>query len=113
MGIVSIVLPVIGWVPGVMAIAMGRTDLKKIKAGQMDRSGADVTQAGWICGIVGACLQGIACIGCGIYITFIGIVIASMGKAGTFKPPPNINKPGMKQVIPAPPPGPQNPGNNP
>lgn len=105
MGIVSIVLPFIGWVPGIMAITMGRTDLKKIKSGQMDRSGADVTQAGWICGIVGTCLQGIACIGCGIYITFVVVLITTMGKAGGFKVGgPNFNKPGMK--VPAQPPGP-------
>jgi predicted Zn finger-like uncharacterized protein len=106
MGIVSIVLPVVGWIPGIMAIAMGRTDLKKIKAGQMDRSGADVTQAGWICGIVGACLQGIACIGCGLYITLIGVVLANFSKNGMKPGGPPINRPGMKQVIPAPPPGP-------
>ncbi len=112
MGIFSIVLPAIGWIPGIMAIVMGRTDLKKIKAGQMDRSGADVTQAGWICGIVGACLQGITCIGCGVYITFVGVLIAGMGKSGAFNP--KANKPGVKQVGPmAPmvPPGPQGPGN--
>lgn len=102
MGIVSIVLPAIGWIPGIMAVAMGRSDLKKIKAGQMDRSAGDVTQAGWICGIVGTCLQGITCIGCGIYITFVGVLIASMGKSGAFNKVPNQNKPGM--VAPAPPP---------
>lgn len=102
MGIVSIVLPVVGWIPGIMAVAMGRNDLKKIKGGRMDRSGADVTQAGWICGIVGTCLQGIACIGCGIYITFVGVLIASIGKSGGFPKPPN--KPGVKQVVPAQPP---------
>jgi predicted Zn finger-like uncharacterized protein len=115
MGIVSIVLPVIGWIPGIMAVAMGRNDLKKIKAGQMDKSGADITQAGWICGIVGTCLQGIACIGCGLYITFVGILITSLSKGGTFnKPPPN--KPGVKQIMPAPPPPiipPKDPGNLP
>jgi predicted Zn finger-like uncharacterized protein len=106
MGIVSIVLPVVGWIPGIVAIAMGRTDLKKIKAGQMDRSGADVTQAGWICGIVGACLQGIACIGCGLYITLIAAVVTNLKATGMKPGGPNVNKPAMKQIVPAPPPGP-------
>jgi predicted Zn finger-like uncharacterized protein len=85
LGVLSIVLPVVGLIPGIIAIAMGRNDQKKIKAGQMDRSGSDITQAGWICGIIGTCLQSIACVGCGLYITMVAMVLGMAAK-GNFNP---------------------------
>jgi hypothetical protein len=106
LGIVSIVLPVIGWIPGIVAIVMGRTDQKKIKSGQMDRNGADVTQAGWICGIIGTSLQSIFCLGCGVWITWLAIFAAALGnmnKTGS----PRFNNPGVPKIVPIPPPGPQ------
>ena len=106
LGIVSIVLPVVGWIPGIIAITMGRNDQKKIKAGQMDRNGADLTQAGWICGIIGTCLHAISCLGCGLYITLFAMFVGMAAK-GNFNPKGGPGGPGFpKQVVPMPaPPG--------
>ena len=107
LGVLSIVLPVIGLIPGIIAIAMGRNDQKKIKAGQMDRSGADITQAGWICGIIGTCLQTIMCGGCGLYLSLLAMVFVGMAAKG------NINYKAGPAQFPQPaapmrvPPGPQ------
>jgi len=38
---------------GPVALIMGKGDLAKMDAGQMDPSGKGLTQAGWICGIIG------------------------------------------------------------
>jgi hypothetical protein len=40
----------------IVAWLMGGADLKKIRAGQMDRAGEGLTQVGYILGIVGAIL---------------------------------------------------------
>jgi hypothetical protein len=111
LGIISIVLPVIGWIPGIAAITMGRADQKKIRAGLMDRAGADTTQAGWICGIIGTCLQGITCLGCGAYITFVMLFVAQMAKNPGFRPVPPQKGQAGPQFIPPPPPGPGDPKN--
>jgi hypothetical protein len=110
LGIVSIVLPVVGWIPGIAAITMGRSDQKKIRAGLMDRAGADSTQAGWICGIIGTCIQGVTCLGCGLYITFFAVMMAQFAR----NPPPGMRPPVIQnpKVEPAPKgvPGPIPPG---
>jgi hypothetical protein len=58
-GIVSIVAasfcPPVGLI-GLAAWLMGRTALHEIDAGRMDPAGRGITQAGYICGIVGLCL---------------------------------------------------------
>ncbi|MBS3734754.1 MAG: DUF4339 domain-containing protein [Phycisphaerae bacterium] len=41
---------------GIIAWSMGRTDLREMAAGRMDRSGEGLTKAGKICGIVGTIL---------------------------------------------------------
>ncbi|MHC4225573.1 MAG: DUF4190 domain-containing protein [Planctomycetota bacterium] len=42
---------------GIFAWVMGNEDLKKMRAGRMDRSGQGLTEAGRICGIVAVLLQ--------------------------------------------------------
>lgn len=42
---------------GIAAWIMGGSDLKKMQAGQMDRSGEGLTKAGWILGIVTTALS--------------------------------------------------------
>jgi predicted Zn finger-like uncharacterized protein len=70
LGVLSLVLlsivclwPV-GAVLGVVAWVMGRADLGKLKRGDMDPAGQGLTQAGWICGIIGTLLNGLFTLGC-------------------------------------------------
>ena len=108
LGIISIVLPVIGWIPGIAAIVMGRSDQQKIRAGSMDRSAADTTQAGWICGIIGTVIQLLVCVGCGLYISLMVLMFQQV-RSGKFAPPPAVRVgPGgavPMQPMPAPAPG--------
>jgi predicted Zn finger-like uncharacterized protein len=55
---------------GIAAWWMGQGDLRKIRSGAMDPDGEGTTQAGWICGIVGVCLNVIAVLGCGGFFGF-------------------------------------------
>jgi hypothetical protein len=50
------VLSVIGVPLSVTAWVMGQSDLKRMRANQLDPGGAGLTQAGRICGIIGTCL---------------------------------------------------------
>lgn len=74
LGILSIVICAF---IGPFAWMMGKGDLAKIDAGQMDREGRGLTQAGMICGIVGS----IFCVLWILYILFI-IVLMVIGAAG-------------------------------
>jgi predicted Zn finger-like uncharacterized protein len=80
---------------GIAAWWMGGSDMRKIRAGTMDPDGEGTTQAGWICGIVGVCLNALVVLGCG---TFIGIMIwadTQQTKQKTrpqFQPPPPVQR---------------------
>ena len=50
LGILSLVM--CGFFTGIPAWIMGRNDLEKIKAGQMDPEGEGPTKGGMICGII-------------------------------------------------------------
>jgi predicted Zn finger-like uncharacterized protein len=104
LGIVSIVLPIIGWVPGIAAIVMGRSDQRKIRSGSMDRSAADTTQAGWICGIIGTVIQLLVCLACGVYMTAIAAFVASAKNNPNFGRPPVIQGAPAGPQVPFPPP---------
>jgi len=54
----------IGLILGLIAWLMGRADLGKINRGAMDETGRGMTQAGWICGILGTLLNGLLTLGC-------------------------------------------------
>ncbi len=60
-GSTVLVLGIIGVVAclvcGIIAWAMGASDLKAMREGRMDRSGESNTRAGMICGIVSVCLH--------------------------------------------------------
>jgi hypothetical protein len=94
----------IGLPLGITAWVMGSGDLRKIKKGEMDEEGLGMTQAGWICGIVGTILQSLVLLLCGGFITFLLV-------SGANSPPPRAPfaptpVPAMKQprVAPLPPP---------
>jgi predicted Zn finger-like uncharacterized protein len=76
---------------GIAAWWMGSGDLRKIRAGTMDPDGEGTTQAGWICGIVGVCLNLLAVVGCGLIIgisTYMEIEEAKKRRNQPFMAPP-------------------------
>jgi predicted Zn finger-like uncharacterized protein len=67
----------IGLPLGITAWVLGNGDLRKIKNHEMDEEGLGLTQAGWICGIIGTILQSLVLLTCGGFITFVLILGAS------------------------------------
>jgi len=80
---------------GLAAWIMGSRDLKKIRAGMMDPEGEGNTQAGWICGIIGVCLNTVAMLACGGFIWFIFYMQAETAKQ--FRNAPNMGPPPAKK----------------
>ena len=70
LGILS--LTVCGIFTGIPAWIMGKSDLAKIKAGQMDPEGAGSAKAGMICGMIN-CILTLVC--GGFYLVMMIIVI--------------------------------------
>jgi predicted Zn finger-like uncharacterized protein len=54
----------IGLILGLISWIMGQSDLRKMKRGVMDTNGQGMTQAGWICGIIGVILNGLLTLFC-------------------------------------------------
>lgn len=81
LGILSIVLPVAGPVCGIIAWVMGNGDLRKMRQGVMDREGMGLTQAGWICGIIGTVLGGVQALFCCGYFLLVGAVFTAAENA--------------------------------
>lgn len=70
-GILSLMLGLIGAPFGIAAWIMGQGDLRKMREHQMDPTGMGLTQAGWICGIIGSLMQGLGCLAaCGVFFLF-------------------------------------------
>lgn len=80
-GILSLVLGLLGAPFGIAAWIMGQGDLRKMREHQMDPSGMGITQAGWICGIIGTLMQTLVCGACGLVFMF------GMVGAATAPPP--------------------------
>ena len=70
---------------GITAWVLGSGDLRKIKNQEMDEEGLGITQAGWICGIIGTILHSLLLLTCGAFLAFI-IVEASNGPGGPMAP---------------------------
>lgn len=96
-GILSIVLgttvflSLVALPMGIAAWVMGGRDLRKMRMNQMDPQGEGMTQAGWICGIIGtiiSCIFGMCCLG---YIAMIVVAIA--GAPGPGGRPRPTNRP--------------------
>lgn len=98
-GILSIVLgttwflSLVSLPMGIAAWVMGGRDLRKMRMNQMDPSGEGMTQAGWICGIIGTVISSLFGLCCVAYIFFIVFAIAASPRGpGPNRPttrPPN------------------------
>ena len=58
---------------GLVAWVMGRNDLRKIKANQMDPDSSGLTKAGWICGIIGTSLSSLVTLSCFGFINAVAL----------------------------------------
>lgn len=99
-------IPVIGFlmVPicalmGLAAWIIGQIDLGKMKRGQMDDRNRGLTQAGWICGILGVVLNSLMTLTCGIFLG--GIWYDAVSRFPNTRPLPATRP---AQPMPAPPP---------
>jgi hypothetical protein len=81
----------IGLPLGITAWVLGNGDLRKIKNREMDEEGLGMTQAGWICGMIGVILHSLVLLTCGGFITFFLIMSANgpvTSKPAFAAPPP-------------------------
>ncbi len=105
LGIISLALVLIwcasplGAILGLTAWIMGRKDLRKMKNGQMDDQNRNMTQAGWICGILGTALNGLMVLGCGL---FIGVMVYSEASRSSNTQPIRVQPPAQRRMIPPP-----------
>src|SRR5205807_2768052 len=102
LGIISIVLVAIACGPvglplGIAAWVMGHKDLRKMRENIMDDEGMGLTQAGWICGIIGTILDTLCSLGLLAYIAFIFTMFRTMSTM-----PPPTTAPTIKKTAPAP-----------
>jgi hypothetical protein len=108
LGIISLCLTAtgcgapIGLALGLTAWFMGQNDLRKIRAGLMDRDGEGTTQSGWVCGIIGTCLNGLMSLCCVGYFVMLGYAINSTPPVRPWTPPTVKQAPA--QPFPPPPP---------
>jgi len=115
LGIISIVMVVlcgpVGLPLGIAAWVMGRRDLIKMRQNLMDREGEGLTQAGWICGIIGTLLDSLSLLCVLLYIGFIFTFIASVRRGPPQAPAPVPIRPAPLPIRPVPAPAPGQPGN--
>ncbi|MDP6678320.1 MAG: DUF4190 domain-containing protein [Verrucomicrobiota bacterium] len=76
LGILSLVL--CGFFTGIPAWIMGKGDLEKIQAGQMDPEGQGMTKAGKICGMI-SCILTLVCGGFYLLLIILGGSLAALG----------------------------------
>jgi hypothetical protein len=71
---ISLVLGLIAWV-------MGGSDLRKMKAGEMDPEGRGNTQAGYVCGIIATVIAGLTTLSCAGFVS-LGFIMDSQQQVG-------------------------------
>jgi hypothetical protein len=80
LGVVGLSLILLSWlfvpipvslVLGLCAWVMGASDLRKMKAGEMDVDGRSNTQAGYVCGILATLLAALIALSCAGFISFL------------------------------------------
>jgi predicted Zn finger-like uncharacterized protein len=97
--IIDVVVGGIGLGLGIPAWIMGQRDLAKMGQGLMDERGKGSTQTGWICGIIGTILHGLALLASVALFIFLIIMFgasavttpaggAGGGPSNPFAPPP-------------------------
>jgi hypothetical protein len=59
-GIFGFVFGIAGLAVGIPGLVLASSDLRAIRSGRMDPDGLGMTNAGWICAIIGTCLSGMA-----------------------------------------------------
>ena len=69
-------------IPGVLAWIFGASDWKQMKAGTMDREGEGLTKAGYICGIIGTCIQIVALIGAILGFLMVILLVGAAAAGG-------------------------------
>jgi hypothetical protein len=75
-------LGIVGIGTGIAAWLMGRKDLEDMRNGQRDPNGEGMTNAGWICGMIGTIVNGlIVLIQCVIIALFAVLFLAAAGGA--------------------------------
>ncbi len=80
LGIMSLVMAWVWFVSpvalglGISAWVMGGRDMAKINARRMDPEGRGLTQAGYVCGIIGTILSGLIGLCCIGYIAFVAVI---------------------------------------
>jgi hypothetical protein len=74
----------LGIIFGLIAWVMGHTDLKRIRADEIDPEASGLTKGGWICGIIGTCVNGLLTLGCAGLICFL-LLDNSSRPATTYK----------------------------
>jgi hypothetical protein len=112
LGIISLALIAalcapVGAILGLVAWIMGQTDLRKMKSGQMDDQNRGMTQAGWICGILGTVLNSLLMLACGLFIG--AIWFSETSRPPNTQPIPVTRPPVAPKGLPLPPPPPNNP----
>jgi hypothetical protein len=61
----------------IAAWTMGRSDLKKIRAGTMDPTGESITQVGWVLGIIGTILFALSLVAFVVGLVIMMILMAT------------------------------------
>jgi len=80
-GIGLLIMGLLGVGLGVPAWLVGQRDLAAMRSGEMSWEGESSTKAGWICGIIGTVVGGLAILGgCGLTVLYISAQIALRGQ---------------------------------
>jgi hypothetical protein len=97
---VGAVIAAIGLGLGIPAWVMGHRDLARMRQGVKDPQGRGTTQGGWICGIIGTCLNVIMLLLGLAMVIFMVVLIASVATGANNVPPARP----VPQQQPVPPP---------
>jgi hypothetical protein len=89
---------IIGTSLGITAIALGRRDLRMMREGSMDPAGYGPTHAGYVCGIVGVCLNGLMLL-LGVLVVVFGFFFLQwFGKMAPRAAPPPPTPPAKQSL---------------
>lgn len=81
MGVLSLLVPGVGLILGIMAWVMGEQDMKEIRAGRMDRQGESSTSTGRVCGIISTILHAA---GLGLCCLWYVVLVSTVPHYGRF-----------------------------